>query len=75
MLGGRLDATNVLPSQGTVLTSVGLEHTQWLGDTEEEIGGEEAAPSSGLVYTRHAKTKSLADRGTPSCQVRFGRKW
>jgi len=42
-LGGRLDATNVLPSQGTVLTSVGLEHTQWLGDTEEEIGGEKLA--------------------------------
>src|SRR5581483_9874169 len=36
-LGGRLDATNVLPSRVTVLTSIGLEHTQWLGDTEELI--------------------------------------
>ena len=42
-LGGRLDATNVLPSQTTVLTSVGLEHTQWLGDTEEEIAAEKLA--------------------------------
>jgi dihydrofolate synthase / folylpolyglutamate synthase len=42
-LGGRLDATNVLPSLATVLTSVGLEHTQWLGDTEEEIAGEKLA--------------------------------
>jgi len=42
-LGGRLDATNVLPSQATVLTSVGLEHTQWLGDTEEEIAVEKLA--------------------------------
>jgi dihydrofolate synthase/folylpolyglutamate synthase len=42
-LGGRLDATNVLPSQATVLTSVGLEHTQWLGDTEEEIAAEKLA--------------------------------
>jgi dihydrofolate synthase/folylpolyglutamate synthase len=42
-LGGRLDATNVLPSQATVLTSVGLEHTEWLGETEEEIAGEKLA--------------------------------
>jgi dihydrofolate synthase/folylpolyglutamate synthase len=42
-LGGRLDATNVLPSRLTALTSIGLEHTQWLGDTEEEIAGEKLA--------------------------------
>src|SRR3954452_7928169 len=42
-LGGRLDATNVLTSRATVLTSVGLEHTEWLGDTEEEIAAEKLA--------------------------------
>jgi dihydrofolate synthase/folylpolyglutamate synthase len=42
-LGGRLDATNVLPSQVTALTSVGLEHTEWLGETEEEIAAEKLA--------------------------------
>jgi dihydrofolate synthase / folylpolyglutamate synthase len=42
-LGGRLDATNVIASQVTVLTSVGLDHTQWLGDTELEIAGEKLA--------------------------------
>ena len=42
-LGGRLDATNVLSSRATALTSVGLEHTEWLGDTEEEIAGEKLA--------------------------------
>ena len=42
-LGGRLDATNVLPSLVTALTSVSLEHTQWLGDTEEEIAAEKLA--------------------------------
>ena len=30
-LGGRYDATNVIPSKVQVLTSVGLEHTRWLG--------------------------------------------
>ena len=39
-LGGRLDATNVIPSQLTVLTSVGLDHTEWLGETLEEIAAE-----------------------------------
>jgi dihydrofolate synthase/folylpolyglutamate synthase len=42
-LGGRLDATNVLPSTVTALTSIGLEHTQWLGDTELEIAAEKLA--------------------------------
>ncbi|HEX2467965.1 MAG TPA: cyanophycin synthetase [Solirubrobacterales bacterium] len=42
-LGGRLDATNVLSSRVTALTSVGLEHTQWLGETETEIAAEKLA--------------------------------
>ncbi len=42
-LGGRLDATNVIPSSATALTSVGLDHTQWLGDTELEIAAEKLA--------------------------------
>jgi len=42
-LGGRLDATNVLPSGATALTSVGLEHTEWLGETEEAIAAEKLA--------------------------------
>jgi dihydrofolate synthase/folylpolyglutamate synthase len=42
-LGGRLDATNVIPSKATVLTSVGLDHTEWLGETLEEIAGEKLA--------------------------------
>ncbi len=42
-LGGRLDATNVIPSRVTALTSIGLEHTQWLGETEAEIAAEKLA--------------------------------
>jgi dihydrofolate synthase/folylpolyglutamate synthase len=42
-LGGRLDATNVIPSRVTVLTSVGLDHTEWLGETLEEIAAEKLA--------------------------------
>ena len=36
-MGGRDDATNVIPSSVTVLTNVSLEHTAWLGETVEEI--------------------------------------
>ena len=42
-LGGRLDATNVIPSKLTVLTSIGLEHTEFLGSTETEIAAEKLA--------------------------------
>jgi dihydrofolate synthase / folylpolyglutamate synthase len=39
-LGGRYDATNVIPSRVQVLTSVGLEHTRWLGPTIDHIATE-----------------------------------
>jgi dihydrofolate synthase/folylpolyglutamate synthase len=39
-LGGRFDATNVIPSKVQVLTSVGLEHTRWLGPTVADIAAE-----------------------------------
>src|SRR5580704_2153794 len=39
-LGGRYDATNVIPSTVQVLTSVGLEHTRWLGPTITHIAAE-----------------------------------
>jgi dihydrofolate synthase/folylpolyglutamate synthase len=39
-LGGRFDATNVLPSSVAVLTNVGLEHTRWLGPTVADIATE-----------------------------------
>ena len=42
-LGGRFDATNVIPSKVQVLTSVGLEHTRWLGPTAIDIAEEKLA--------------------------------
>ena len=42
-LGGRLDATNVLRAPVVVLTNVGLEHTEQLGETREEIAVEKRA--------------------------------
>jgi dihydrofolate synthase/folylpolyglutamate synthase len=42
-LGGRYDATSVVPSAVQVLTSVGLEHTRWLGPTIADIAAEKLA--------------------------------
>jgi dihydrofolate synthase/folylpolyglutamate synthase len=41
-LGGRLDATNVLSPLATAVTNVGLDHTELLGDTIQEIATEKA---------------------------------
>lgn len=42
-LGGRLDSTNVLPRVAlSVITNIGLDHTEFLGNTLPEIAGEKA---------------------------------
>ncbi len=41
-LGGRLDSTNIIDPMLSVITSIGLDHTQILGDTTEAIAGEKA---------------------------------
>ena len=51
-LGGRYDATNVIPSRVQVLTNVGLEHTRWLGPTVADIAREKldvVQPAATLV--------------------------
>ena len=67
-LGGRLDATNTIPSKVTVLTSVGLDHTEWLGETEEEIAAEKLAvlrDHTTLVLGRVSPAvRALAERTT-----------
>lgn len=41
-MGGRLDATTAVPADVCVITPIGLDHTQWLGETLGEIAGEKA---------------------------------
>lgn len=41
-MGGRWDATNVIDADVAVVTPVGLDHTDYLGDTLAEIAGEKA---------------------------------
>ena len=78
-LGGRLDATNVIPSRVTVLTSVGLEHTEYLGDTEVEIAAEKLAvlrAQTTLVigplapHVERVARRAAAERGAELVSVR-----
>lgn len=41
-LGGRLDATNICAPVLTIITKIGLDHCDWLGDTVEKIAAEKA---------------------------------
>ncbi|MDE3132327.1 MAG: bifunctional folylpolyglutamate synthase/dihydrofolate synthase, partial [Acidobacteriota bacterium] len=65
-LGGRYDATNVIPSKVQVLTSVGLEHTRWLGPTIRDIATEKldvVQPGATLVlgHGLHPDAREVAD--------------
>ena len=41
-LGGRLDSTNILTPLVSVITNIGIDHTEFLGDTLAQIAGEKA---------------------------------
>jgi dihydrofolate synthase/folylpolyglutamate synthase len=61
-LGGRFDATNVLRAPVQVLTNVGLEHTEVLGETREAIAAEKLAvvQSGSTVVLGEAEWEPLA---------------
>lgn len=54
-LGGRLDSTNVIPApEVAVITNIGLDHTEYLGDTVEKIAVEKAGiikPGANVVLS------------------------
>lgn len=41
-LGGRLDAVNILDADAVLISSIGLDHTDWLGDSLDAIAREKA---------------------------------
>lgn len=48
-LGGRLDATNIVDADIAVITSIALDHTDWLGPDRESIGREKAGVFRGGI--------------------------
>jgi dihydrofolate synthase/folylpolyglutamate synthase len=69
-LGGRLDATNVLAAPVVLLTNVGLEHTDVLGETRELIAREKLAVASpgAMVVLPDDEWRDLL----PDAEIRFG---
>ncbi|MGH8028829.1 MAG: bifunctional folylpolyglutamate synthase/dihydrofolate synthase, partial [Arenimonas sp.] len=63
-LGGRLDATNIVEPDVAVITTVDLDHQDWLGNDREAIGAEKA----GIL--RAGKPAVLAERDPPSSVLR-----
>lgn len=65
-MGGRLDSTNVITPLLSVITNIGLDHTQFLGDTLEKIAAEKAGiikPCIPVVIGEtQAETKPVFER-------------
>lgn len=66
-LGGRLDSTNVIPApEVAVITNIGLEHTEILGDTLEKIAAEKAGiikpGSSCVLYHQEREVERVVER-------------
>lgn len=62
-LGGRYDATRILPADVCVLTSLSLEHRDILGDTLAEIAAEKAAiarPGKALIVRKIQDSEAMA---------------
>lgn len=73
-LGGRLDATNVLDPIAAVITTIGLDHTEWLGDSIAAIAAEKGGiikPGRPVVLGRvegealEVLGRLAAERGAP----------
>ncbi|SDV47666.1 bifunctional tetrahydrofolate synthase/dihydrofolate synthase [Chitinasiproducens palmae] len=65
-LGGRLDAMNILDADCAIVTSIDIDHTQYLGDTREAIGLEKAG------IFRAGRPAIVGDPQPPTSLVRYG---
>ncbi len=66
-LGGRLDAVNAIDTDCAVLTSVGIDHVEYLGNSRESIGREKAG------IFRPGRPAVVADPDPPQSVLQFAR--
>lgn len=62
-LGGRLDAVNIIDADVAVLTTIDLDHQDWLGDNRETIGREKAG------IFRHGRWAICVDPEPPNSVI------
>jgi dihydrofolate synthase/folylpolyglutamate synthase len=63
-MGGRLDAVNLFDADIALITPIGLDHINWLGNTRELIGREKAGiirENKPVVCSEHGPPNSLID--------------
>ena len=58
-LGGRLDAVNIVDADLAVITNIGLDHADWLGNSRERrvrrpVSSARASPRSVVTWIRHS---------------------
>jgi dihydrofolate synthase/folylpolyglutamate synthase len=75
-LGGRLDSTNIITPEVSIITNIGLDHTQFLGDTIPQITSEKAGiikkdvPCIVCEYTE--ETKPVFDAAAIHTSLAYG---
>ena len=88
-LGGRLDAVNIVDADVALITSIGIDHTDWLGPDRDAIGGEKAGimragrpavcadsdPPHGLIEAAARCGADLAIAGRDFSVAEAGRCW
>ncbi len=74
-VGGTLDGTNVLHPQVSILTNVGLDHTEILGDTVEEIAHDKAGIAKAgvplVTGTRNASARRIIEQACAEAGAPF----
>jgi len=66
-LGGRLDAVNCVDADVAIITSIGLDHCEWLGQTREAIGNEKAG------IFRAGKIAICGDENPPQSVLKYAK--
>lgn len=88
-LGGRLDAVNIIDPDVSLISSIGIDHTDWLGPTREAIGREKAGifraatpavvgdpdPPFSIFQTAESKKARLYCIGRDFWYGKYGPKW
>jgi dihydrofolate synthase/folylpolyglutamate synthase len=72
-LGGRLDSTNIITPEVSVITNIGLDHTQFLGETLPEIAFEKAGIIKNnipvVIGEQQSEVKSVFLKKSKDCNV------
>ena len=73
-LGGRLDVVNVVDPDVAVITNIGLDHTDWLGDTIEKIAYEKAGiirPDIPVIFGGAQQLPEAIAQKAQECQAKL----